>query len=335
MPFLENNPESIWRNITKPFNRGEFFGVLLALGMALLFSYQQSIGLYAYQFDLGNYLNSAHGDYSHYYYAYWTLPIFWFFEKFPFPLAYFIWNSLNILGVFFASRVFGGNALWCLTSYQMIYTIFQGNIAGIIVGLLALFWLCLIKGWWILGGFALLVACTKYQLGIPFGILLLTQALGHWRKKIRFLILPVTVGIASFLVWGFWPIKVLETIRLFPPNASGNISLWNFIGVFSLLLWLPPLFLKIPVQNRLVMLISTFFLSLPYLQQSDLIALFVFIPAPVAFLGNLGYFLAFIRFDSLKYLFIIPLGLYIWALVIVCLPHITSLRKNKSIERIL
>lgn len=330
MSFFENNAETIWLNISKPLNRREFFGIVVTIGMALMFAYQQSKGQYGYRFDLGNYLNSAHGDFSHYYYAYWFLPIFSVFDKLPFPIAYFFWNSLNILGVFFALRVFGGNSLWVLTSYQMLYTIFQGNITGVLVGLLGLFWWCLTKSWWILGGIVLLAACTKYQLGIPFGILLLTQAPGSWRKKILFLIPPVIIGISSFLIWGFWPLKVLETIQNFPPDASGNISLWSFFGAYALFLWIPPLLLKLPIQYRVMMLISAFFLGLPYLQQSDLITLFVFIPTPFALFGNLGYAFALIRFELLKYMFILPLGLYIWSFFNAYIPKKSPLTKYFS-----
>jgi len=316
MPYLEVNAKILWRNITRPLSRGDLFGLFLTMGVALMFAYQQSVGLYTYKFDFGNYLNSAHGDFSHYYYAYWLLPVFYMLDKLPFPLAYFIWNGLNILGVFFASRVFGGKALWVLTSYQMFYTIFQGNITGILVGMLALLWYSLISEWWIFGGLAFLVACTKYQLGIPFGLLLITLAPSIWRKKIRIFIIPILVAITSILIWGFWPLKVLETVQNYPPNASGNSSLWNLLGVLALILWIPPLILKLPLSNRLSMLFSAIFLGLPYLQQSDLIALFVFIPTAFALFGNLGYVLAVIRFDLLQYMFIVPLGLYIWSLLV-------------------
>lgn len=313
LPALETDAGRLRQRILQPIGGGEFLGLTLAIGMTLAFVWQQAHNAYPFRYDLGNYLNAAHGDFSHYYYAYWFLPAFWVFAKLPFAVSYLIWNLLNIAGVVFALRVFGGKAVWALTGYQMIFTIFQGNITGILAGMLALMWLCLVNKKWIWGGLFFLLASTKYQLGIPFGLLLIAFAPGTWSEKVRALIFPIIITLASLAIWGFWPLDVFESLRQYPPDAQGNISLWNWIGALALLVWIPPFTSKIPGPHRVTMLLCAFFLGSPYLQQSDLIVLFSFMPNPLAILGNVGYVLAATRFDLLQYMAFLPLGIYLWA----------------------
>jgi hypothetical protein len=127
------------------------------------------------------------------------------------------------------------------------------------------------------------------------------------------LILPLIIITSSFAFWGFWPLDVFKNLQQYPPDAQGNISLWNWFGALALLVWIPPFALKLPAPHRLTMFLCAIFVGLPYLQQSDLIVLFAFMPNPVAIFGNVGYVLAATRFDLLQYMVVIPLGLYLWA----------------------
>lgn len=312
-PMLETDAGRLKQRLFRPISYGEFFGLALTSSAMLAFAWQHAHHVYPYHYDLGNYLKTANDDFSAYFYAYWFLPVFKLLAGWPFPLAFAFWNSLNIMGTFLASRVFGGKALWTLISYQMIYTLFQGNIAGILAGALALAWICMVNRQWLWSGLFLLVACTKYQIGVPFGLLLLSYASGDWRQKVHVLIFPTAVTLASFAVWGFWPWKVLATIRNNPPDMQGNITLWGWIGAIALAVWIPPCIRRLPAQNRLAMLLCAIVLGQPYLQQSDLIVLFSFLPNSIAILGNIGYLLAAIRFDTLRFMAFLPLGLYLWA----------------------
>ncbi|MFO3796860.1 MAG: glycosyltransferase family 87 protein, partial [Anaerolineales bacterium] len=226
-PALESDAIRLRQRLFRPLSYGEFFGLALASSVVLAFAWQHAHQVYPYHYDLGNYLKTANDDFSAYFYAYWFLPVFNLLSRWPFPIAFAFWNFLNIMGTFLASRVFGGKVLWTLISYQMIYTLFQGNIAGILAGALALAWICMVNRQWLWSGLFLLVAGTKYQIGIPFGLLLLSYAPGDWRQKARSLIFPVAITLASFAVWGFWPWKVLTTIHNTPPDTQGNITLWG------------------------------------------------------------------------------------------------------------
>lgn len=312
LPALETDVGRLKQRIFRPLDKGEFLGLALAGGITLAFAWQHAHHVYPFHYDLGNYLKTAQGDFSAYFYAYWFLPVFNLLARWPFPLAFVFWNFLNIAGVFFATRVFGGKVLWTLASYQMLYTLFQGNIAGILAGALALMWFSMVNNRWLWSGLFLLVASTKYQIGVPFGLLLLWYVPGEWRQKARALIPPMAITLVSFLMWGFWPWKVWNTIQNHPPDMQGNITLWSWFGVFALAFWLPPLFGKFSASHRLTMLLGAIFLGQPYLQQSDLIVLFPFLPNFLPLLGNAGYLLAALRFDLLRFMAFLPLTLYLW-----------------------
>jgi hypothetical protein len=47
-------------------------------------------------YDFLNYLNLASGNFNHYYYAYWFVPIFQLLARAPVSISYFLWNLINI-----------------------------------------------------------------------------------------------------------------------------------------------------------------------------------------------------------------------------------------------
>ena len=316
LPALEMDPEKLRQRLFSRPDPGEFLGLALAVMGSLGLAWQHANHVYLFQYDLGMYLNAAHGDFSYYRYGYWFLPMVLLLARLPFPFAFLIWNLLNIGGVFLACRIFGGKPLWVLTGYQMFYTLFQGNISGILLGGLALGWLAVILKKWKLAGVCFLLACTKYQLGIPLSAFLVFYAPGTWRDKSRLLIVPFILILVTFLIWGNWPLKVLADLKDHPVDTQGALSLWEHIGVTALLVWLPPFLLKLSPQKCLGMLICATYLGQPYVQQNDLIAMFSLIPNPLLPLaGDLGYLLAVRQFNFLQYLIFIPLGLYLWILL--------------------
>lgn len=310
---------------------GEVFALALALGIVGIFLWQQSVVSYDPYFDYRNYLKTAQGDFSYYYYGYWLVPLFEMLAYLPLPVGYAVWCVINILGVFFAARVFGGNAVWVVLSYQLFYSLFQGQIAGVIVGGLALGWWGLAHRRWDWAGLGLLVAGTKYQLGLTGGLILLGLAEISWRERLRVLILPTVLVGLSLLVYPLWPLQALATLQTNPPWNEGSLALWRWLGPWALVFWLPPLLLPLPRQRRFIALAAASALALPYFQQTDLLFLFALPVGWPVLLGNLGYFFAIYQWVALQALAIVPLVIYGLALgpdLVKWLTHITaSLRR--------
>jgi len=263
-------------------------------------------------YDYSNYIRTASGDFSHYYYAHWFLPVFFLLSKLPLLTGYLLWGTLNLYGAFFAVRVFGGSALLALLSFQMFYILYFGQITGIILGGLALFWWEAAHRRLDLAGLGLLIATTKYQLGLPLVLFLWLAADLSWRERLRCLLVPAIVLTASLVVSPSWPLRSLDTIMTNPPNDWGSISLWRWIGPWALLLFLPPLVLRRSLSDRLVMFAAAAALAMPYFQQTDLLFLFVLPVGWTALAGNLGYpLMAAWSWNGLPTLAIVPAWSYL------------------------
>ncbi|MBK7893448.1 MAG: hypothetical protein IPJ90_00820 [Anaerolineaceae bacterium] len=156
------------------------------------------------------------------------------------------------------------------------------------------------------------MALTKYQLGLSFGIILLLMANISWQDRLRVVVVPSLVLVVSLLLYPLWPLQSIRIILENPPNNLGNISLWQWVGPVALLLWLPPLWLPLPAQQRLTALAATATLTLPYFQQTDLLALFILPLGWLPLLGNLGFLLyTNYTWQGFALLAIIPLLLYV------------------------
>ncbi len=295
----------------------EMFSLSLCVALTFVFAWYQSQGD-AYAYDFTTYLWAGRGDLQVHYYAYWILPFFRLLTAVSPITAFILWNLANIAGLFFATRVLGGGekAALALLTYQMFYTLYYGNIIGILLGGLALCWWGMSHRRWYLAGFGLLVALTKYQLGLSFGLILLFMADISWRERFQVLLVPCLVLVASLIVYPGWPVDSWQTIVGNPPNSLGNISLWQWVGPFATLLWLPPLVLPLTPGRRLTALVAAATLALPYFQQSDLLALFILPVGWLPLAGNLGFYLYLNNaWADLWVLAIIPLGLYLWLLL--------------------
>jgi hypothetical protein len=288
------------------------FALSLCWGITAVFAWYRAQGT-GFSYDFETYMLAGSGDLRVHYYAFWILPVFRMFALLPSELSFVIWNSLNVLGVFAASRILGGDkrrALALLT-YQMFYVLYYGNIIGILIGGLALLWWGLTHQRWHIAGLGLVLALTKYQLGISLGIILWLMAPISWQNRCKVLVVPLMTLLVSLLVYPFWPIDSLRIIFTTPPNSLGNISLWQWIGPFALILWLPPLWFPLAAQQRLVALAATAALTLPYFQQTDLLALFVLPLGWLPIAGNLGFFLyAQYAWEGFAVLAVIPLFIY-------------------------
>lgn len=303
------------RRIKAPVSRAEFFALTLSVGLLFAFGVilsQQNIT----PPDYYRYLEVARGDFRMNYYAYWIAPLFWVLGQVPMYVGYIIWGTLGIFGVWFAARVFGGLAWPALLSYQMLYISYYGQITPLLVGALAIMWWSLAHNRWHVAGFCLIFACTKFQFGIPLGLVLLLMAPISWRQRVLVLAVPAVVAIASLLIYGLWPLTILDNILNRPPGTQASISLWEYVGPLALLVWLPPLLLKLRPQNRLIALTAAVALGLPYFQQTDLIFLYILPTGLLGLLGNAGFVLFGLgAWYALRWLVFIPIIAYVVALV--------------------
>lgn len=287
----------------------------LGLGLAVIFiAIWENVSDVGGLIDFRNYINFAQGDAYKFFYAYWLKPLFILLSKLPFYLAYFVWGVITLFGVLFAGRVFGANSALVLFSYQLLYSLYYGQITGVLAGGLGLLWWGMAKRRWWLAGLGLAIAGAKFQSGLLFAGLLILYAEISWKDRLKLLILPGLICIASLLAYPRWPMELLATLKINPANTEGSISIWRWIGPWALLFFLPPIILKLPKDWRFLMMITAVPLGLPYFQQTDLLDLFIL---PIGWLavlaGNIGFNFMFFGYQALQTLFIIPLGLYLWA----------------------
>jgi hypothetical protein len=268
----------------------------------------------AFRSDLEIYLRAAHGDLLDYYYANWLLPVFAVLDKLPHVLVYLVWCLLSILAILFAARVFGGRAALALISYQMFYVLYHGQITALLIAALALEWWSLAHRHWDLAGLSLLIASTKFQLGIPMGLSLLALAEISWKERWRVLVLPAGLALLSLAAYPLWPLDLVTRIQTHYPNTGGSLALWRWIGPAALVFWIPPLLLPLSKGKRLAALTAASALGLPYFQQADLLALFVLPLGWLPLAGNLGILQFVFHYPALQALVIIPLGVYLWAM---------------------
>lgn len=309
MRSIPCEPDKIDAALRRRLSPGEMAALTACLAGLVAFIILRPPALYN---DYFNYINAARGDPSIYFYAPWLLPIFHIFNLLPELAGYFIWSLLNIAGVFFACRVFGGRAALAMTSYQMIYILFQGQITAILVGLLALFWWAAAHKKWALGGICLLIVAAKFQFGILLGGILWLYFPLSWRQRLQILIIPAAGALLSLLVWPGWPSDLIQRLQASPPNTGGSLALWRWIGPAALLFWLPPFLLPLDRTRRIVILSAAMSLGLPYLQQTDLLGLFVLPLGWLPLLGNLAYSAAWLGHAGQQILVLIPSGVYLW-----------------------
>lgn len=332
--MFESDIELINKRLWSKLTLGEFFALTLALSMVGVFLWQKP-HLPFLGFDLRVYLAGAHQNsgYNHVYYlyGYWILPIFNVLSILPFEVAFVLWSVLNILGVFFGARVFNGNAVMALLSYQLFYNLSYGNISGFIVGALALCWYGIASQKWHLAGLGIALASAKYQLGLAGSILLVLTAPISWKDRLRVFLVPSVMWLLSLFLYPGWPLQVLQLFQSAPPNDWGSITLWRWLGPWALLFFLPPILLKRSPQSFLA-LVAAIGLALPYSQHMDLLFLLVLPIGWAGWLGNIGYLMAIYGFNVLQYLFVCPLMVYGSILIpeFVKLLRMTGFRNESS-----
>ncbi|MBW8010446.1 MAG: DUF2029 domain-containing protein [Chloroflexi bacterium] len=318
--------DSVDKRLTARLTKWELFALAFSASLVGFFIWVHA-QLQMLPFDYTVYIDTADNIFQHYYYSTWILPIFWLLAKLPFAVGFALWNIINILSVFFAARVFGGRAAPALLSFQMFYCLFLGSIIGILVGGLALFWWGLTHKRWNIAGLGLILAITKFQIGLAFGLFLLFATNISWRDRLRVMLVPVIVVLLSLVIDPSWPMNLLNRLEVVPAYDWGSVSLFRWVGISALLLWLPPLLLKLRRTERFVSLAATTPMAVPYFQQVDLLTLFVL---PVGWLpvllGNFGFLFFIYQFKALEKLFIVPLLIYISVIIPAILKRRQSIR---------
>jgi hypothetical protein len=322
-PFL-TEPDRIDSNLRRKVTLGEFCALLFCATMIGISIWLHSLGRTVLT-DYINYTSSTLDNLQSYYYGFWLMPLINLFHLLPLYVGYAIWGCLNVAGVWFASRVFGGRTVLALLVYQMLYTLYYGQISGLIAGALGFAWWAYTHKKWDLAGLGFLIAAAKYQSGLVVGGLLWLMAPATWRNRLRTLVVPVAGVILSIILYPGWPIKVWEHMQANPPNDFASVSLWRWIGPAALLLILPALFIPMDWRKRLVALLAASTLALPYFQQADLLVLYAF---PIGFypiLGNLGFLYYWYQWDALQWLALVPLAIYLGVL----LPELVKLFRRR------
>jgi len=310
--LFTTDPVRIDARLRRRLGRSELVGLIVAAVFLVYAAYlQNEVFGYEYPPDYYRYMEVARFDFSQNYYAYWIAPVFWVLGKLPtYYAGYLLWGGLSIAGIWFAARVFGGNVLPALISYQMLYVLYYGQIAPILIGGLALMWWSLAHKRVHIAGFGWVLAATKFQLGVPIGLFLLLLSDTSWRERALVLVVPVVVTLASLIGYGLWPLDLLDVLLNNPPNQVGSVSLWQWIGPTSLVLWLPPIFLNLTKERRMLALTAALALAVPYFQQTDLLMLYMLPVGWLALLGNLGYLFLVASWFAFPSLVIVPLIAY-------------------------
>ncbi len=312
--IFDESVEDLNKRVLSRPSRLELGLLALNVGLMVTFFLNWKKGVPAFP-DLFTYLSAAEGNFQGFYYAYWILPVFKVLNYIPLDVVIPLWCIFNVLGVFFTTRVFGNRPAIVLTTYQLFYVIYYGQILGYVLGGLGLLWWGVKNEKFIWSGTGLLIASTKFHLGLPLVLFLLILSEVEWGKFLKILLVPILAYLLAFLLYPHWPVSILETVKSSPPNELGSISLWQWIGPISLILWIPVFFMPLEKLERMVLLITTLNLTLPYFQQTDLLALFTFPIGRFAWLGNIGFLFIFKQWQALKLLVFIPSLVYLIIIV--------------------
>lgn len=294
--------------IRKRISISEFFGLSFCIGILIVFLLTKPGSVF---YDLENYLQTSHGNFSSYYYGYWFIPFFWFLGKLPYPISHILFSALSIFSVFLAARVFNRHAALLLLTYQMFYILYYGQFTGFLLGGLGLLWFGVARKNWGVAGLGLVIAATKIQTGLIIGLSLLLYPPIDWKFLLKSAVVPITAFLLSILMYPGWIELLVNTILTNPPNDFGSITLWKWVGQISLVLWIPPLIAPLPAGRRIIAIAAANILAIPYFQQADLIVLLALPISGLAFLlSYIGFLFPFIGYLSHHLLVIVPITVY-------------------------
>jgi hypothetical protein len=218
----------------------------------------------------------------------WLATILSPFVSLPERLGFALFLASSVAILLFSTHTLKGHPLPLLLSAQLSWILWWGQIDGLAILGLALAWISYKKKSWVLMTFALLLTLLKPQVSLV-SVLILWWWLGKERWKA--LLISISFGIVSILIWGPWPLwNISKTIRFAGNHPYGMLN--TSLGLLALPLFIPAFF--IPLRNRskrLLAITATALLVSPYLPYYSTLILFCFpLPLWLYAFAFLGYF---------------------------------------------
>lgn len=161
-------------------------------------------------------------------------PIYWFIYPFailPEMVGYIVWNLANAICFILAVRYWNGDLLAFSLFIGTFWTFYGGQIEGFVAGALVL--MMLPNPW--LAGLGITFLTLKPQVGLLPILFILLQ-----KRDWRLLVVPILVYLASFLTWGWWIPKWLESLRYVGnvgPFMASNVSLYPYGIILLPIIW--------------------------------------------------------------------------------------------------
>jgi len=317
MERLFDDIETIDQRLRQRASLSETFAILLGIFLSIGFTgLRISQDLHPINgIDTGIFINSVHGIYEGFYYPNWSIPLFWLLSLLSSPaLIFVVWNTLNILAIAFSARVFGGKSAVALLSYQLIFSLWFGQIVGVIIGGIAFYWWMLRRGKPMIAGMGAIFALIKPQMSIPILLVMGIYGADNWRDRMISAIPGFLALGLSLLFWNNWIFDLIIRIRETPPMENGSIALWQYIGAWSLLLWIPVFLVPMKPARRIILITATMSVATPYFIHNGLLLLFVMPAGWIGLGGNIGYAMTYLGWNAVKLTAIVPLLVYVWIL---------------------
>lgn len=256
----------------------------------------------------------------------WLAPILAPFAVLPGRAGYILYLALLLVLLLYSVRVLGGSKWVVLLSAQTFWMLWWGQIDLLAIFGIVLGWQALEKEDWKLLALAMILATVKPQTGaIPIALI------WCWSGSMRWKALGVcaVVGVISLVVWGPWPIWVVESLRTF--ISARSFGPWNTsIGPWALPLFIPALLLPMPRFDRLRVVIATTLLISPYMPYYSTLILLCFpLPVWLYIFAFIGYFPSVIGTTlAWNAIILLPIGVLLWAYI----PLLLQWRKTKGVQ---
>ncbi len=262
-------------------NLATLASIIFAITWAVIFPLVTS----GFLIDLDPFLNAASGvDMSRYYYAPWGLHIFQPLVALPYDAAHIAVGLLNVFGLWFACRTFGGSVPVVMTSFPLLFSIFYAQPDGLWGIGLALLLIGVKRRSIPLAVFGWTIALAKFYIGVPLGIGIL-WCFSDFKLARRIIEFTILTMVASLFVYGPWPFEVLERLSQTPPFDALTMDLWQFVGPAVLLVWVPIVLFRNRSYSGFV---AAWVMSLPYIYPHGMTHLMVTL-GPVGLVADLGY----------------------------------------------
>ncbi len=255
------------------------------------------------------YLPAGRSHLNQFYNPYWVRPLFELLTLLSFRQAYLVVMGMDAIIYVATLCLLDVPWVYPLITYQFYYTLFYGQIDPLVTLGLALEWRAARQhraGWF---GLGMVFALLKPQVSLAATVFLWWR-LGDWRRRAQSLLPLLGATSLSILRYGWWFDDIVTRLVTSPPNRWGSISLWEWIGPYALLLWIPVLMASLNELEKLRLILATTALAMPYFQQNSLISLQAFL-GPWAWLGNVSFVYYFKPALGWKIGVVLPMGIYL------------------------